>query len=134
MLYARIIDGRVAVLQSAASYEATHGSVKGLWEVVPDGTAVGANRNTNGSFTPPPSGQASGPRLLAIGLFLVRIPFPKLAAIKAAEPTDPGIAAMMEVVRSLKEIDLHDVHTSEMLGYLVSKNLIDAGDMAAVLS
>ena len=48
-LYARIIHGVVAALNSQAGFDATDPSVQYLWQPVPDGTLPGATVHVDGS-------------------------------------------------------------------------------------
>ena len=114
----------------AEDFKPVPDNVQVFWRQAKDGRWSAPDAPPGPPEVAPPAVQ----RLLPVGLFLVRMPFPKLAAVYAARDADPGIGAILVVLNSLNEVDLNDVHTGEMLDYLVSKSLITAGDKAVMLA
>lgn len=88
---------------------------------------------TEGEMAPndPDHGQGAQ-RLLPVAVFMLRIPFAKITAIRTSD--DAGVQTWLYVLDRLQNIDLNDPNTAGGLDYLIFKGLIGPEDKAAALA
>lgn len=97
-LYVRTIDNRVVGLNDQDGYDATHDSVQGLWERVPDDAdpqpVLFATRNPDGSYELP---APSLPALTPMQFYLAFTPAERIAIKTSADPVVQEFWATYEI-------------------------------------